>query len=80
MITASAIHKEHAQRELDGFMAELWLEDRRLSDNDRLSPTMLQLIEQRQMNIAHCIRTIYEQKMEFLNKIPIVILHEFYEK
>ena len=80
MITASAILKEHSQRELDGFMAELWLEERRLSDSDRLSARLLQLIEQRQMNVAHCIRTIYEQKMQFLNKIPIVILHEFHEK
>ena len=80
MITASATLKEHSQRELDGFMAELWLEERRLPDNDRLSATMLQLIEQRQMNIAHCIRTIYEQKMQFLNKILIVIMHEFHEK
>ena len=77
LITASATLRQDSQRELDGFMAELWLEEHRLSESDRLLTSMLQLIEQRQTNIADCIKTIYEHRFEFLRYMPIVIMREF---
>ena len=77
MTTASATLKHDSQRELDGFLAEVWVEERRLSEQDRLSASMLQLIEKRQTNITDCVRSIYAQKIEFLLKVPIVIMREF---
>ena len=77
MITASATVKQDTQRELDGFFAEVWLEERRLPESDRLSTPMLQLIEKRQANINDCVKIIYEQKIEFLRTTPIVIMREF---
>ena len=45
LITASSIVKQDSQRELDGFLSEVWLEERRLPESDRLPTSMVQLIE-----------------------------------
>ena len=80
LITASSIVKQDSQRELDGFMAEVWLEERRLPENDHLSTSMVQLIEKRQVNVVDCIRAIYAQKLQFFLKTPTVIMREFFRE
>ena len=73
MITAAATVKQDAQRELDGFVAEVWLDERREPESERLTTSMLQLIDQRQSNIIDCIRIIYAQKVQFFLRTPTVV-------
>ena len=80
MVTASDTVRQQAQRELDGFLAEVWLDERRLPASDRLSTSMLQLIEARQTNISDCIRAVYAQKLQFFLKTPTVIMREFFSE
>ena len=80
LITASSIVKQDSQRELDGFLAEVWLEERRLPESDRLPTSMVQLIEKRQANVTDCVRAIYEQKLQFFLKTPTVIMREFFRE
>ena len=71
-ITTSAIVTYDSQRKQDAFLAESWLDERRLTDHDRLSISMLHLIGTHRINIIEYIRVIYEQKIEFLLEIPIL--------
>ena len=80
MITAATAVKQDAQRELDGFVVEVWLDERRQPESERLTTSMLQLIEKRQNNIIDCIRIVYAQKLQFFLKTPTVIMHEFFRE
>ena len=78
MITAATAVKQDAQRALDGFVVEVWLDERRQPESERLTTSMLHLIEQRQSNIIDGVRTIYAQKLPFFLKTPTVITREFF--
>jgi hypothetical protein len=80
MTTAAATVKQDSQRELGGFMAEVWLEERRLPESERLTTSMLQLIEKRQANVIACVKVIYDQKLQFFLKTPTVIMREFFRE
>lgn len=80
MITAAATVKKDSQRALDGFLSEVWPEERRIPEKDRFSTSMHQLIEKRQANIVDCVRVIYAQKLQFFLKTPTIIMREFFRE
>lgn len=77
MTKAANAVQEHARCELNSFVADIWINQRRLIQPEQLSKAMLQLIENRQRNIESCVSKLYNKKFDFFPHIPIVIMRNF---
>ncbi|CAF1164151.1 unnamed protein product [Rotaria sordida] len=72
LTTAAEIKKEEHQKKFDRVMAKLWTDQHHLPNNERLTTTMLSLIDERLKNILECVKRIYAIKADFCVKIPTI--------
>jgi hypothetical protein len=70
LATAAEVKRNDSQKTFDKETAEIWTNQRQLPIHERLTPTMLTIIEQRQKNIIECVKCIYELKGNFFLKAP----------
>ncbi|CAF3734723.1 unnamed protein product [Rotaria sordida] len=66
---ATEIKTQEHQTNFDTFMAQLWNDQRHLPQQERLSTTMLLLIDDRQKNILKCVKHIYALKPSFFSRV-----------
>ena len=72
MISASNEIKRTSQNQFNDTLIEIWIDQRRIPEHERLSMGMLRLIEQRQKNIVDCLQSIYKFKSQF----SLAIFHQ----
>lgn len=70
LISTSNDIKRASQKHFHDTLAAIWHDQHCLPEHERLSMGMLRLIEQRQTNIADCLRYIYEFKSQFTLHVP----------
>ena len=67
---ASEARNEYHEKKFDQEMTKMWKNQHQQPAHERLTPTMLKIIEQRQKNIIECFKTIYRLKGDFYVKAP----------
>ena len=70
MISASNVTKRASQKQFNDTLTEIWNDQHRLPEHERLSTGMLRLIDQRKTNIADCFQSIYIFKAQFSLHVP----------
>jgi hypothetical protein len=70
LTTASEAKRNDCQKKFDKELAEIWKNQRQLSNNERLTTAMTTFTEQRQKNIIECVKCIYELKGNFFLRAP----------
>lgn len=68
---ASEARNDEYQKKFDQTMANMWKNQREQPADERLTPTMLAIIERRQININECMKELYRLKNEFYVKVPL---------
>lgn len=77
MTVAASIDKEYHRDQLNLFLIETWNQQHCLPNDQQMTLTMLRIIESKQKNIEHCLRYIYNNKIDFFIHVPIVIFRHF---
>ncbi len=71
LTTAAEAKKNDSQKKFDEEIAEIWKSQHQYPIDERLTPTMLTIIEQRRKNIIECVKWIYHLKGDFACKAPL---------
>ena len=75
---ASEARNNDYQKKFDQEIAKMWKNQRQQPAHERLTSTMLEIIEQRQNNVIECIKAIYRLKGDFYARVPprtLLIMH-----
>ena len=70
IISVSDVVKQASQKRFNDTLAEIWNDQHRLPEHERLSTDMLRLIDPRQTNIAKCLQCIFEFKSQLSIHVP----------
>lgn len=70
LTTASEAKRNDCEKKYDQETSDIWKNQRQLPATERLTPTMVAFIEQRQKLIITCLKRIYQLKDNFILYAP----------